>query len=70
MVSIKTPENYLLKAGVINMIGDYVSPLASRVLFITGRNALRTAGEGFRQIAFSCSVKKVDSCFFNAYIEG
>lgn len=49
MVSIKTPENYLQEAGVINKVGGYVSPLATRVLIVTGSNALRAAGDALRQ---------------------
>jgi len=49
MVSIKTPENYLQQAGLISKTGEYVAPLATRVLIITGPTAWRAAGEAVRQ---------------------
>lgn len=49
MVSIKVPENYRQQAGVIHEAGKFVAPLASRVLIITGSNALQAAGDALRQ---------------------
>ena len=49
MISIKTPENYLQQAGVISHTGEYVSPLATRVLVIAGHTAWQKAGEALRQ---------------------
>ena len=45
MVAMKVPENYLQQAGVLNKVGEYVAPLARRVLIVAGSHALGVAGD-------------------------
>jgi glycerol dehydrogenase len=39
MIAMKVPENYLQQAGVLNKVGEYVAPLARRVLIVAGGHA-------------------------------
>lgn len=45
MIAMKVPENYLQQAGVLNKVGEYVAPLARRVLIVAGGHALGVAGD-------------------------
>ncbi|MDX5627540.1 MULTISPECIES: iron-containing alcohol dehydrogenase family protein [unclassified Brenneria] len=62
MIAIKTPENYLQQVGVARRVGEYVAPLASRILIITGHTAWRETGEAIAQ-----SLQRHDVRFDVAY---
>ncbi|ACS85098.1 iron-containing alcohol dehydrogenase family protein [Musicola paradisiaca] len=45
MIAIKVPDTYLNQDGIIARVGDYIQPLAHRVLIVTSPRAWQAASE-------------------------
>lgn len=45
MLAIKTPQNYLNQDGVIEKVGEFIAPLAQKVLIVTSPRAWQAVGE-------------------------
>lgn len=45
MMAIQAPQNYLNRDGLISEVGDFVGPLASRILIVTGPQAWQATSQ-------------------------